>query len=432
MKTTLSPKQSLRKITLLVALTASVVFVNAQSGTGGSSGSGTGLKFDNFQRTAGTDLQVGAKYLFQNVDNNVDAEISVDSMVNGAKLNKIDDNSNGTGYKEAFQPAVQSGSVAGLSYVVFTVRFFQHGSTTPAILPIVNATALDLDGNNTLKEYARVNIGSNGTMNYMIATPDISITQVASGDFTVQNILGVERSGIDTSSLANMFTASNTNISSFTLKYGAITSNTSSSVRQFSLYMKWFNYPSTLPVKLSSFSATLSNTNKVDLKWSTATETNLSHFIVERSTDGANYSDAGMVFAYGNTTSKVDYALADNISSIQSGVIYYRLRSVDVDGKNQYSDVRIIRIGKQADNNITILAYPNPVSNEIRITIPANWQNKKVVYEVFSLAGQTAKKIQSAISSQTETLNVSNLNSGMYIVKVTCEGQTAQQKIVKQ
>jgi len=196
--------------------------------------------------------------------------------------------------------------------------------------------------------------------------------------------------------------------------------------------MKWFNYPSTLPVKLSSFSATLSNTNKVDLKWSTATETNLSHFIVERSTDGANYSDAGMVFAYGNTTSKVDYALADNISSIQSGVIYYRLRSVDVDGKNQYSDVRIIRIGKQADNNITILAYPNPVSNEIRITIPANWQNKKVVYEVFSLAGQTAKKIQSANSSQTETLNVSNLNSGMYIVKVTCEGQTAQQKIVKQ
>ncbi|MEI2740431.1 MAG: T9SS type A sorting domain-containing protein [Chitinophagaceae bacterium] len=110
----------------------------------------------------------------------------------------------------------------------------------------------------------------------------------------------------------------------------------------------------------------------------------------------------------------------------------YRLRSVDVDGKNQYSDVRIIRISKQSENNITILTYPNPVSNEIRITIPANWQNKKVVYEVFSLTGQMAKKIQSTNSSQTETLNVSNLNSGMYIVKVTCEGQTAQQKIVKQ
>ncbi|MEI2740432.1 MAG: hypothetical protein V9F01_16790 [Chitinophagaceae bacterium] len=47
--------------------------------------------------------------------------------------------------------------------------------------------------------------------------------------------------------------------------------------------MKWFNYPSTLPVKLSSFSATLNNNSKVDLKWSTATETNLSHFVVERS-----------------------------------------------------------------------------------------------------------------------------------------------------
>ena len=432
MKTTFSPKQFFKKITLVIAVTILSVSVNAQSGPGGGSSNGTGLKFDNFQLTSGTDLQVGAKYIFQNVDNNVDAEISIDSLVNGAKINKIDDNSNGTGYKEAFQPAVQSGGVIGSSYAVFTVKFFQHGSTTQVIIPIVNATALDLDGNNTLKEFVRINIGNGGTMNYMTATPDISISQINSGDFIAQNVLGIERNGIDTSSLANMFTASNSNISSFTIKYGANTSSPSNAVRQFSVYMKWFNYPSTLPVKLSSFSATLNNNSKVDLKWSTATETNLSHFVVERSSDGTSYSDAGMVFAYGNTASKVDYTLADNISSIQSGVIYYRLRSVDVDGKNQYSDVRIIRISKQSENNITILTYPNPVSNEIRITIPANWQNKIVVYEVFSLTGQMAKKIQSTNSSQTETLNVSNLNSGMYIVKVTCEGQTAQQKIVKQ
>ncbi|MBK7560992.1 MAG: T9SS type A sorting domain-containing protein [Chitinophagaceae bacterium] len=81
---------------------------------------------------------------------------------------------------------------------------------------------------------------------------------------------------------------------------------------------------------------------------------------------------------------------------------------------------------------MTILTYPNPVTNEVRITIPANWQNKKVVYELLNANGQTAKKTVTTGSSQTETMNVSSLNSGLYIVKVTCEGQSAIQKIIKQ
>lgn len=186
-----------------------------------------------------------------------------------------------------------------------------------------------------------------------------------------------------------------------------------------------------LPVKLVSFTAMLNN-NKVDLKWTTATEINVSHFTVERSMDGTHFSDAGMVFAYGNTTTNSDYALSDNISNLQSGIIYYRLRSVDVDGKSEYSDTRIIRISKQGENVITIITFPNPVTNELKITIPANWQNKKIMYEVFNSNGQVSKKSEAAKSSQTETLNVSNLNSGLYIIKVTCEGQTVQQKIIKQ
>lgn len=80
----------------------------------------------------------------------------------------------------------------------------------------------------------------------------------------------------------------------------------------------------------------------------------------------------------------------------------------------------------------TLLTYPNPVINELQITIPANWQNKKVSYEIFNPNGQVANKTDRANSSQTETMNVNSLNSGLYIVKVTCEGQTAIQKIIKQ
>jgi hypothetical protein len=41
-------------------------------------------------------------------------------------------------------------------------------------------------------------------------------------------------------------------------------------------------------------------------------------------------------------------------------------------------------------------------------------------------------KMQSANSGQTETLNVQSLAPGIYYVRVACEGQMIQQKIVKQ
>jgi Secretion system C-terminal sorting domain len=106
-------------------------------------------------------------------------------------------------------------------------------------------------------------------------------------------------------------------------------------------------------------------------------------------------------------------------------VLYYRLRSIDNDGKSELSEIRLIRTSKATANTITLLTYPNPASNELRITVPANWQNKKLVYEVVALNGQLMKKKEANSSSQTETVNISSLSPGMYMVRVSCEGQTA-------
>lgn len=187
-----------------------------------------------------------------------------------------------------------------------------------------------------------------------------------------------------------------------------------------------------LPVTLVSFNAMLGNNNLVNLSWTTASEQNVSHFVIEKSVDGQNYSDAALVFATGNSSEKVNYAHTDALGTSFAKVIYYRLRSVDLDGKSQLSEARIIRTTKATGSNISILAFPNPVTSELRITIPANWQNKKVTYEVYSLNGSLTTKKENANSSQTETINVSKAAPGVYMVRVSCEGETAQQKIVKQ
>ncbi len=184
-----------------------------------------------------------------------------------------------------------------------------------------------------------------------------------------------------------------------------------------------------LPVKLINFDAKY-NKPDVTLNWSTAQEKNFSHFVLEQSTDGNNFNQVAMIFGAGESDTKKDYNYTDRNLAGRKGLVYYRLKSVDMDNKTEYSSVRIIRL-EEEKQGIILTTYPNPVVNELKVTIPANWQNKKVVYELFSANGQTAKKTETASSSQTETLNVSNLNSGLYFVIVTCEGQTAKQKIVK-
>ncbi|MBS1654613.1 MAG: T9SS type A sorting domain-containing protein [Bacteroidetes bacterium] len=422
-------KISFRYALLLICFLDSVLAVNAQSG--GSNLLSDGLKFSNPLLQSGTDLHTGANYLFQNVAAGVDAVVSIDSLINGAKVTSIDDNTPGTGYLNALQPSVQSGNIIGNSYAVFTVKFYNAGTNQPVNLQTVNATALDIDGNLTLKEFAQISMGSGAQATYMSTTSDISLLQVLLGNFKALNIAGIERTGIDTSSYANMFTVSNSGISSFSIKYGTSTLVRTTAVRQFSLYMKGFQYPDqiTLPVKLVSFSALLNKQN-VDLKWVTSEERNASHFEIEKSYDGINYSEAGLVFAFGNTNQNTTYTFSDNVSAVQNGVLYYRLRSVDMDGKSQLSEVRVIRLGKQIET-ATILTYPNPVNNELRVTIPSQWQNKPVLFEIYNANGQKVKQLQNNSASQTESFSVSDLGRGLYIVNVVCGSDKAQQKIIK-
>ena len=185
-----------------------------------------------------------------------------------------------------------------------------------------------------------------------------------------------------------------------------------------------------MPVKLTSFSA-LYNKPYVTISWETAQEIDFSHYVLERSTDGNIYTAASLIYGTAQNGNGADYNYVDRNVSGNSGLIYYRLKMVDIDGRFTYSPVRIIRLEEQTQT-IAITTYPNPVTSELRITVPGNWQGKKVTYEVFNGNGRLSEKLVSANSSQTETVNVSNLAPGFYIVRAACNGKTAQQKIVKQ
>jgi hypothetical protein len=85
----------------------------------------------------------------------------------------------------------------------------------------------------------------------------------------------------------------------------------------------------------------------------------------------------------------------------------------------------------QARSTATITAFPNPVVAELRITVPAEWQGKAVMFEVFSQTGQMIKDRSVSSSSQTETLNLNDLSKGIYFIKANCGPQVSTEKIIK-
>lgn len=94
-------------------------------------------------------------------------------------------------------------------------------------------------------------------------------------------------------------------------------------------------------VKLVSFTGSLNGT-KADLKWVTEAEVNVSHFIIEKSTDGVNYSDAGVFFAYGTGSDKTNYSFSVS-QQTNSGAVYYRLFVTGNNGKGFYSEPCIVK-----------------------------------------------------------------------------------------
>ncbi len=171
-----------------------------------------------------------------------------------------------------------------------------------------------------------------------------------------------------------------------------------------------------LPVEFKDFSVTVTQRGN-ELKWSVAAQSNVDHYEVEYSTDGIHYSKAGTV-AVTNEGGQADYKFLHAIVNTVDG--YYRIKTVDKDGSNQFSVVKKVKaIQASAD----LVAYPNPTTGVFGLRIPAT-MNGMVNVRVFDNSGRLVlNKRLSADASQREfQVNITNLSTGTY--RVVCDNGT--------
>jgi hypothetical protein len=399
-------------------------------------------------QTAGSD---GAMYVFQNVTSGVDALVVVNGRSSSyVSLSTIDlagpiqDPVNGTGYDNAWQPKVScNGGNAGPNqswWMEFQVSFVQHDDhTKPALVGEFYSTGLDVDGDGQgLNEY----LSFFGLQSYTLEQNTVITSANIKGNMLNTQASGKEfdgptknYAGISTTATDVMVTNDFLNTNSFIVRTGAKTGNHSSRAadRMYSLWFKNFTYSApltgSLPLSLISFTAQLKD-ESVTLDWISEMQVNTSHFVVQRSVDGVDYDDDAIVFTQENSAVQKDYQFSDNINTIKAMLIYYRLKIVDLDGKYAYSKTVVVRLG--ADQLQTaVLIYPNPVVNELRITIPNEWQNKTIVYTLYNSSGSLMRQRTEENAGQTETMPIADLPAGLYLVNVINGGQSVAQKLIK-
>lgn len=91
-----------------------------------------------------------------------------------------------------------------------------------------------------------------------------------------------------------------------------------------------------LPIDLENFYA-FSADSKVNLIWTTTSETNCMLYAIERSADGLQFETLAEVPGHGTTTMTQLYAFTDYTPL--SGTAYYRLRTINMDLTEQYSHI---------------------------------------------------------------------------------------------
>jgi hypothetical protein len=491
MKTTVLSKFFIATLTLSMFFVTSL---SAQSGSGGTSGSGSGsgssapapeLVFRNPVLKSGTALREGAVYRFPNVTTGVDAEVKL-RRFSRPDIVMADIDLAGMGWEKAFQP--QFGLPGWVNpwqhwYIDFEMTFFKAGTNDKQKMQKFDLTALDVDGDgNSVYEYVTFDnpySTTYSTVSYltnsavgalgqtftcsMCSLPSILVSctncggdgllnsgddcQICDATGKLHSLCGhpyEEGTGstvngpvenflnIDTLATQVMATYQYRNVDRIRFRYGGKSKNLASYGSGIRLNSTWFRQFSLapmmpLPVKLSSFTATYKGAD-VQLNWTSELEESFSHYVIQRSTDGKEFTDLAMVMPVGGSRGQYNYKDRNVTSS--NGAVYYRILMVDQTKESRASEVRVVRLGKEAQS-ITLSTYPNPVTDQVRITLPASWQGKRVALELYNSNGVQVQNIQFGNASQTETMQVGKVARGMYIVKAVCEGETAQQRIVK-
>ncbi len=176
-----------------------------------------------------------------------------------------------------------------------------------------------------------------------------------------------------------------------------------------------------LPIELADFQV-FTHKNNIEIQWTTAYESNLLDFTVERSDDAIKFYPLSIQAPKGNNLNKTAYTFTDN--NPINGIDYYRLKIEEKDGTLSYSKTMSAHWGSKK----TLSVYPNPFNQTLMIDL----SDSKTQTAQCQIMDMTGRVHISETFNIADKISTENLPSGMYILRLIQEGAVFEKKILKQ
>lgn len=186
----------------------------------------------------------------------------------------------------------------------------------------------------------------------------------------------------------------------------------------------------TLPLHNFSLTASLKE-NSVYLKWLAENEMNTQRFVIQRSSDGANYQDIGYKNPTGPLNILTEYQATDDVLNFPSGIAYYRIKAEDNTNKFAYSNIVPVRLSKISG----VRLWPVPITSDLKISYNASGNSIldiSISDNFGKILVQTVVNVNRGMN-QVSLSGVTGLPSGIYIVRISDRNtnETFVQKVLK-
>jgi len=191
-----------------------------------------------------------------------------------------------------------------------------------------------------------------------------------------------------------------------------------------------------VPVELLSFSVEQSY-SKIKIEWQTATETNNLGFEIQRAIFSANedlssaqFSTIRFIKGAGTTTEQKKYSYQDDISTINSSKVAYRIKQIDTNGSYKIFDAKVIDIVPYTYS--LSQNYPNPFNPETRIDFQLPFEGN-VSLTLFDVLGREVAAILNEIRPagfHSVKVDANNLAAGVYLYRLKTNTFSETKKMV--
>lgn len=185
---------------------------------------------------------------------------------------------------------------------------------------------------------------------------------------------------------------------------------------------------SILPLKLLGFSGTFNN-NLVTLNWQAENETAFTQYIIERSFDGAHFTQLNIISCAG-TAGRNSYQYIDTgIANYNQQKTFYRLKLLLPDGSYTYSKTLLFSLDNHA---MSISLFPNPATHTLNLSFEQEKSGVGTI-GIFDMGGNIIRSLPVTINSgRTFTsVDVYSLPAATYIISLLVNDQSSSLKFIK-